>query len=202
MARRPAGLCSREGNRRLFRSPFAGCPMHQFRNALSTAVVWAMLPLTLLGGMPRLGCVCANGRQKLCCDCQRSGSCGRAENGSAAGPSACCGRSAGGSAATQAAVPQPEACAGCCGHSDSTTRPGQPSQVQPPVERCCQGVVFHTALPSVAETATAPSHDWQPLLAPTLDQPRTAVVCAAVEQTRQSTLPVTDLLIAHQILRI
>ena len=43
---------------------------------IATFLVWAMIPLTLVSGLPRVGCICANGERKLICDSLAGGSVG------------------------------------------------------------------------------------------------------------------------------
>lgn len=37
------------------------------RNRFSIALLWAMIPLTVFGSIPRIGCICANGQHKFYC---------------------------------------------------------------------------------------------------------------------------------------
>jgi hypothetical protein len=41
------------------------------KSRFSIAVMWAMLPLTVFGSMPRMGCICANGQRKVFCERHR-----------------------------------------------------------------------------------------------------------------------------------
>lgn len=44
----------------------------RFRNSYySIALAWAMLPLTVFAGLPRMACICANGQHKFFCERHR-----------------------------------------------------------------------------------------------------------------------------------
>ena len=45
-----------------------GLTMSIRKSRISIAVMWAMIPLTVLGGLPRIGCICANGQHKFFCE--------------------------------------------------------------------------------------------------------------------------------------
>ena len=38
------------------------------KSRFSIAVMWAMIPLTVFAGLPRIGCVCASGQHKFFCE--------------------------------------------------------------------------------------------------------------------------------------
>ena len=42
--------------------------MRVFRHKLSRMAVWGMVPLMVVGGLPRVGCVCADGQHKVICE--------------------------------------------------------------------------------------------------------------------------------------
>src|SRR5579871_2442304 len=44
--------------------------MRSFRKRFAIGLVWALIPLTLLGSLPRMGCICADGKHKLLCERQ------------------------------------------------------------------------------------------------------------------------------------
>lgn len=62
------------------------------------ALVWALVPLTAFGSLPRMGCICANGEHKIFCERHRSrdgkARCvcchGPATTGGFSGEKACC----------------------------------------------------------------------------------------------------------------
>ena len=78
------------------------------KSRLSIALVWAMLPLTVLGSLPRMGCICADGQHKIFCERYRMNAADegcvcchgrpgkknevarKTDRGSAAGERACC----------------------------------------------------------------------------------------------------------------
>src|SRR5258708_29391066 len=44
------------------------------KSKFSIAVMWAMIPLMVIGSLPRIGCICANGQHKFFCERNLSGS--------------------------------------------------------------------------------------------------------------------------------
>jgi len=68
------------------------------RIRIAAALTWALVPLTVFGGLPRMGCICANGQHKFFCQRRANegpdGSCnccdGKSAPRSQAGTPACC----------------------------------------------------------------------------------------------------------------
>lgn len=56
--------------------------MSHRKSRFTTIVMWAMIPLTVFGSLPRMGCICANGQHKFFCE--------RHHSGDVAGRCACC----------------------------------------------------------------------------------------------------------------
>jgi|SRR5579872_414648 len=46
------------------------------KSRFTIAVLWAMIPLTVFGSQPRMGCICANGQHKFFCERHRNGDLG------------------------------------------------------------------------------------------------------------------------------
>lgn len=42
--------------------------MSSLKPKFLAALVWTMVPLTVFGGLPRMGCICANGQHKFFCE--------------------------------------------------------------------------------------------------------------------------------------
>lgn len=68
------------------------------KTRFTTALMWALVPLTVFGSAPRMGCICANGQHKLFCQrnatSDADGHCnccyGQSTSGSKSGPATCC----------------------------------------------------------------------------------------------------------------
>lgn len=72
--------------------------MSNRKSRTAIALVWALVPLTVFGSLPRMGCICANGEHKFFCERHRSrdgeGRCvcchGPAATGGSSGEKTCC----------------------------------------------------------------------------------------------------------------
>lgn len=122
--------------------------MHRLRKGLPCFVMWAMIPLTLLSGVPRIGCICANGERKLLCarhlDSLLHGTPQRAD--AEDGLCECCyGRQPAGQTKS------------CCGRSKGPCPPS--SRVHSASSPGCTSVVSAPVLPPLVAVTLAPHSD-------------------------------------------
>jgi len=172
--------------------------MRWFREHLWVAVVWALTPLTFVSGMPRQGCICANGDYKLFCDghhgcCRHSGA---AKSAQESEPCCCCHKSHHESQCDGVSVAKTDSGSDCC-HGSSRC----PRGVARP-QRCCTPVVGMTVLPRLAEQVSAPDFNVQSLLVCVVDVLPSPAGSPIPVSVRSPDLPVPDLVIAHQALLI
>ena len=174
--------------------------MRRFRSKSSIVVLWAMIPLAVLGSMPRMGCICADGRYKLFCERHAKGSCGHGENGCASeGGCACCYRSQGKSVA-QKAKRQKQCQVSECGQTEGCGK--HTGLAQSKTDRCCTPVADAAELPPVVEVVSVPDESaWQPLIL-TVGVTAPAVNCVTADVVWEHALPAVDLVIAHQVFLI
>jgi hypothetical protein len=158
-------------------------------------LIWAMVPVTLFAGIPKLGCICINGQYKLFCERHLSGCC-RGESKPSAGKGLCPCCHKGQLADARKAADTDKPVAGCC-HGPAKRVGGQAHS-----ERCCKPVVGIPLLPPVVQHVAVPDLTLFALLAPSVDLLQGAVVSPTRESAWNPTLPVPDLLIAHQVFLI
>jgi hypothetical protein len=163
----------------------------------SVFMMWALIPLTVVGSLPRIGCICANGNHKLFCQRHLNRRC--LDHSESAGNSAlcaCCYKSA----ATHASRPTTSlsrAVAGCCHHNH---RPSNEKSVK---AGCCTPLVGIPVLPPVAQNVAAPDLSAaQALLIDTIDLLAMPATFPTRVSVRNPDLPVPDLVIAHQVFLI
>jgi len=98
--------------------------MRRLRHRFAIAIVWGMLPLALLSGLPQIGCVCAGGEVRLFCE------------------------------HLQAAAMQPDQMpAKCCCCRSHGPSPSKADASAARVRRgCCKPVLSHSVLPPTAKT--------------------------------------------------
>jgi len=174
---------------------FGNSPIRRLRRHLSTALVWAMLPMAVLGGMPTANCACVN--------CQCGAACGLP------GHTACC-------PAVESAAQNVCRCKCCNGHCDGkccccvNTQPQQKQPLNPadskqklcslPASRC--HVSISSAASAIVAAMVGIDHH-QPLtldLPATLDSP---LAVAAVDHFDGfSTGPPVDFVVTLQRLVI
>lgn len=163
------------------------------REHLWVGLLWGMIPLTLVSGMPRQGCICANGDYKLFCD-GNHGSCGHADDeNSCKSESCCCCHK---SHHDGISVSRADIGSGCC-HRSANSRPCAARS-----QHCCTPVVGMTVLPRVAEQVSVPDFNLQSLLVYVLDVLPSPAGSPIPVSARSADLPVPDLVIAHQVLLI
>ena len=190
--------------------------MHSLRIRFSIGVVWAMIPLTLISALPRMGCICADGRYKIICDRIGSNAC-RPANARAAEPGmcSCChrhGRSPEASAASKVvslAKKQPpraptghHACclrvAGCSGKSSA----GSSNMQATDGPRCCTPVLAAPLLPPVVHADAIPIGLADLTLITVFDLPSVPLVCAGLVAEREHVLPPVDRVVVNQVFLI
>ena len=176
--------------------PDAGVAMKTFRKRRSFAIVWAMVALTLAGGMPREGCVCANGRHKIFCGKQFAKECCQKNGQTKSGKCSCCYKSETAQESSSAACADAST-AGCPSRDRSTPTDTSVSS------KCCSRYTVSPVVPTVEKNVAAPNSlsEWAALeFAPNL-----VAISASVsvrELVRNPDLPVPDLVIAHQVFLI
>jgi len=159
--------------------------MRSRKSRATIFMMWAMVPLTVFAGLPRIGCVCANGQHKTFCE--------RHRQGTARGPCTCCDHAkmaAGSKVAREADVCRSQSEESACGGSEFDT--GRP----------CRAVVDRTVVLTVAKVVVE------------LDQPDHATVFIANELmpatgpsiaaifTRGELLPPPDLVVTLGVMLI
>lgn len=164
--------------------------MRAFRKRLSTAFVWALVPFTVVSGIPRIGCLCADGQHKLFCGKQLATAC--CANGAAQSSACPCCHNAG-----LAKPAKPAACTHC--RTPDSPRPDETTVSQ----TGCTRYFVTPDVPTIQKVVSAP-HPLPELAAFDLvPNIRTLSAVAPVrEPARDSDLPVPDLLIAHQVFLI
>jgi hypothetical protein len=165
--------------------------MPSVRDRLWIAALWAMMPVTLVSGMPRLGCICANGQYKLFCE--RLLHFGGPHEGQPSPTSGCC-CCRKSHADRHAAM---KSVAECCCHAAG----GASARLR--AQSCCKPVIgMPTVAPAVLRIL-APDLGGQMSLVCPLDFLQPApVVTSSAGMARNPELPVPDLIIAHQVLLI
>jgi hypothetical protein len=161
----------------------------------SAAILWALIPLTILGSLPRIGCICANGRQKLFCGGMADPCCVQHRNPvRPPGQRACCRTLSSAAPASQNATK-----VGACPHCRrNDSRSSSPSFAP----RCCVPVVGVPLLPPVLKSGLPTNAPVPPLWIDGPNSAGTSVVASGDQATRNLNLPIPDLLIAHQLLLI
>ncbi|MBI3863188.1 MAG: hypothetical protein HY290_14955 [Planctomycetia bacterium] len=154
--------------------------MHAIRHRLSTAFVWALVPLIAVGGMPRISCICPGGQHKLFCDKPLDKACCQATSEQPSNRS-CCHKSA--------------------GHGPA--RKLQQSAGATLTNAGCTRYLVSPSVPTLQKIVSTPNPlpDWATFdPAPAL----LAVLSSASvsECDRDYALPVPDLIIAHQVFLI
>jgi hypothetical protein len=147
---------------------------HALQRSIWIGIIWSMLPFTLASGMPRLGCVCANGQYRLfCARLFRT----PAIANPAARSAGCC----------------------CCRKSGSDSQSHSAARVAG--KGCCKPIVAATVLPSAPERVAAPAVcQWS--AARVCDRRPWVVNPYRDCEAHRARLPVPDLVIAHQVLVI
>jgi hypothetical protein len=172
-----------------------GAPMRTFRNRRAVIVVWTMVALTLVSGVPRIGCVCANGQHKLFCGKQFVKTCcqdGAAQNGNCP----CChGSELAG--VTGHASCGGESSGGCTNHAQNS---GDGKSIS---SRCCTRYMASPVVPTVEKNVPTPNalHDLA-LLDFVPNWTIAEVAAPARDTVRNPQLPIPDLVIAHQVFLI
>lgn len=175
--------------------------MRRFRKKLSIAVLWAMIPLTVLGSTPHTGCICANGQYKLFCGRHVQGSCQRGADALVPeGGCICCHRSHGRPVAKtinhRERVPLT-----CCGHRGHG-HPNPQGIAQSNTDRCCKPVVTAAEMPPVVEVVSVADLSAEQPLIPAIDLPKPVVHCVSADVAWERALPAADLIVAHQVFLI
>lgn len=167
--------------------------MDSIRRFLWSALLWAMLPVTFVSGLPRMGCICANGDYKLSCDGHRGNCCQHEAPESHA--HCCCGR-AHRSSSAQSSPTKSDAGGDCCRRSARHQKGIAPSK------RCCTPIVLSSVLSKGAHPVSIPNLEAHPWLISSNDFWRSPVSSPISMSMRSHHLPVPDLVIAHQVLLI
>lgn len=123
--------------------------MKATKRRLRAAVLWAMMPLALVGARPSGGCICADGHYEPVCMAQQCR--GRAgASGNSASPTACCGCSCCRSAGQQTDCCIHRTCCSTCS-ADSTQDESTQAGWRATRSCCCHPV---PATPTVATVKT------------------------------------------------
>jgi hypothetical protein len=170
--------------------------MKTFRNRRSLAIVWVMVALTLVGGMPREGCVCANGQHKIFCGKQFAKACCQKNGPTKSGRCSCCHQAevAANSSSSACADASTDGCPNRDRHAPSETSVSN---------KCCTRYTVSPVVPTVEKIVAAPNSlsEWAVLdFVPNLVTFSVAV--SGRELGRNPDLPVPDLVIAHQVFLI
>jgi len=110
------------------------------KSRFTLALLWAMIPVTVLGSVPRMGCICANGQHKFFCERHRA-------IASDARCVCCFGRDAARSVPTKGSSAVPGAMT-CCGSKRLMKSTGQPEFS---ADRPCRPVLDRPQFVSVAK---------------------------------------------------
>lgn len=189
--------------------------MHSLRTRFSIGVVWAMIPLTLVSALPRMGCICADGRYKVVCDRIRSDACRPVETAAAeAGTCSCCHRhgqaaddSKGCKTSDERKQQSGKAAAShsCCQRAAerapdcSGSAPGMQST---DADRCCTPVLSAPLLPPVVSAAVLSLDCASPVFITPYDLPSLPHVCAGMVAEREHVLPPIDRVVINQVFLI
>jgi hypothetical protein len=163
---------------------------------ISVVLLWGLILLTFVGSLPRIGCLCADGRQKLFC-CGASDRCCAllGHRADSLEPRSCCRKGS----SVASASPVGTKAGGCphCGRNGSR-RPAPVSLSS----RGCVPLVGIPLLPPV-ETSVAPTAAAiQSLWIEPIDRAEPAIAVPQGRATRNRHLPIPDRLIAHQVFLI
>jgi hypothetical protein len=154
--------------------------------------MWGMIPLTVFGSVPRIGCICSNGQHKFFCE--------RIRHGDAEGPCTCCHPKVtakpGSPRETQT---RPAGARNCCPRN----RGSEPAEF--PVVRSespCRPVVDKAVFLSVVKSALDFDRaDGTPLFAAIEPLPEFGR-CAAADLHNREFLPAPDLVVTLGVLLI
>ena len=114
--------------------------MNRVRTSFSAAIVWGMIPLAAVAGMPSTGCLCANGQFKFFCGHQYPSD---GAHGGHAVTGCCAARDAVADCDSCLAMPAAESDSDCCQHSPALPCDGVRSR------SCCQPVFNASGLSPV-----------------------------------------------------
>lgn len=172
--------------------------MRTIRKYLWATLIWAMVPVTLVAGTPRMACICANGQYKEFCErhlnpCCRTGRDQTTEKGLCS----CCHKHEL-AKSRRTAADKSETVAGCCQSHRSTGCPGGQAQS----ERCCKPVAVVPLLPPVVQILVLPDLTPMALLVSSDNLLQATMVSPTRESAWNPALPVPDLVIAHQVFLI
>lgn len=165
--------------------------MHRPGRRLQYSVMWAMIPLAFLSGIPRIGCICASGERKLLCarhlNSLLHGSDQRAEADDAL-CECCYGRQPAGPAKS------------CCGRSNGPRPPS--SRVHGASSPGCTSVVNAPVLPPLVAATLAPHSGCSCSLL--VDTPQLSGAHRTGEQAWSGPplLPAVDRVVLHQVFLI
>lgn len=157
--------------------------------------MWALIPLTVFGSLPRTGCICANGQHKFFC--QRLGT------ASGNGRCACCDRAA----AAARSAGQAESCAEPASDMPCCASPNGGCATEIPfvgADRPCRPVVDRAVFLSSAKSALDLDRvEWLPALATTASEsPAGVAACVTANSLRRELLPPPDLVITLGVMLI
>lgn len=163
---------------------------------LNALVLWALVPLTVAGSLPRTGCICANGDYKLWFAAAPSRCCLEADPpAKAAGQCASCHRA---DRTERAPKSSDGHDGGSCCHTT-----GSPASCPTVIaSRCCTPVVGVPVLPPAKDEVAVPHDDSSPALLVVPMAQVSVAASAAVAEVRNTDLPAPDLLIVHQVFLI
>jgi hypothetical protein len=164
------------------------------KSRFTTALMWAMIPLTVFGSLPRMGCICANGQHKLFCE--------RYRNCDADGRCTCCyGRATAKIRASQETQSRPGGEMTCCSHRRAGTATDCPVVGS---DRPCRPVLHNAVyLNSPKLSLDLDRADCLPPFAVLAFEPLPAIVPnIAADFMRGELLPPPDLVITFGVMLI
>jgi hypothetical protein len=163
---------------------------------VSVVFVWGLILLTFVGSLPRTGCLCANGRQKLFCGGTSESCCGAHKRSVKLPERRSCCRAASIAAGTS----RTDAKAGTCPHC---RRNGSRAPVSPSLsKRCCVPLVGIPLLPPVEKEIARTVAPVQWLWIAGSNVAESAIAVPHDQAACNRHLPIPDLLIVHQVFLI
>ncbi|MGE5195129.1 MAG: hypothetical protein ACM3U2_21760 [Deltaproteobacteria bacterium] len=162
------------------------------KSGFTMVMMWALIPLIVLGTLPRMGCICADGTHKFFCQ--------RHLQGTRSGGCVCCdGRS------TATDAPEGGKPAGAAGrHTCCHAAPGKTSShcLEFSTGRPCRPVIDRLELLTAGKAALDLDRVAQSPLSVAAEPMPALVPCVAAETVRGELLPPPDLVITLGVLLI
>lgn len=171
--------------------------MRGISKRFATGLVWAMIPLTILGSLPRIGCICADGQRKLLCQrLFRTESSCKTSTGSCS----CCHRSAAKNGRQVAKQSHVAGVKSCCAARQSHGSPLHGKQLGS--GRCCTPEINVPLLPPVLDSGAAIPQSAPEFVLGEIDLPRPWTLSMSTEATWDHSLPVLDRVVTYRVLVI